>query len=46
MSSDVDVAIIDFKGNIIPKSKGQFYIIVTNMNGQIIYTTPYFIKIN
>jgi hypothetical protein len=44
-SSNSDVADIDLAGNIKCKKVGKFYIIVTDMSGTIIYTTPYFIDV-
>jgi hypothetical protein len=44
-SSDNSIAEIDLSGNIKPKKVGKFHIIVTNMQGLIIYTTPYFIEV-
>jgi hypothetical protein len=38
-SSNTKITQIDCLGNIIPKSKGKFYIIVTDTNGNIIYTS-------
>jgi uncharacterized protein YjbI with pentapeptide repeats len=44
-SSNNNVVTIDSFGNIVVKKAGKFYIIVTDMSGTIIYTTPYFIEI-
>ena len=44
-SSDRSIADIDLNANITAKKTGKFYIIVTNMSGKIVYTTPYFIEI-
>jgi hypothetical protein len=40
-SSDSKVAELDGLGNIKPKSKGRFYVVVTDTYGNIIYTSPY-----
>jgi hypothetical protein len=45
-SSNHDISEIDLFGNILGKKVGKFYIIVTDMSGSIIYTTPYFIEVN
>ena len=44
-SSDSDIVTIDIIGNIKVKKLGKFYIIVTDMEGNIIYTTPYYIEV-
>jgi hypothetical protein len=45
ISSNPKIATINNLGIIIPKSKGKFYIVVTDKNGVILYTIPLFINI-
>ena len=44
-SSDIKIAEIDGLGNILVKKVGKFYLIVTDISGSILYTTPYFIEV-
>jgi hypothetical protein len=44
-SSNNKIATIDYMGYVTPLSKGYFYVIVTNKNGDIIYTSTFLIKV-